>query len=300
MEMFNSKVLKERIGPLKKTKNLDILEQVEGYVIRKSKENNLEHSYDVIAEEMPYFKTMGYTEYATNFYCQPLNSKFRTEAIIDAYNDDCEVLDYAEYLRENIKNKLSNKYTNRKQDFDKYEDKDYLVVLPGSNKLKQVACLNKLKDIKKEHGDNVYFKPHPITTHAIIGEIKDFFGEECILPRDIDMYHFLEKAKKVYTTHISESAIYSVALGKEIEPIDVWNQQHRGSFYAINHKLFDNQHDGVNFINKVFSSSKSGFFNPKLENNWRDKVDNYFEYITSKRNKYKNWYIDADPKKNKK
>jgi len=51
MEMFNGKVLKERIGPLKKTKNLDILEQVEGYVIRKSKENSLEHSYDVIAEE---------------------------------------------------------------------------------------------------------------------------------------------------------------------------------------------------------------------------------------------------------
>jgi pterin-4a-carbinolamine dehydratase len=300
MEMFNNKVLKERIGPLKKTKNLDILEQVEGYVIRKSKENNLEHSYDVIAEEMPYFKTMGYTEYATNFYCQPLNSKFRTEAIIDAYNDECEIVDYASYLANNVKSKLSNKYTDRKQDFEKYEDKDYLVVLPGSNKLKQVACLNKLRKVKERHGDNIYFKPHPITTHAIIGEIKDFFGEDCILPRDIDMYYFLEKAKKVYTTHISESAVYSVALGKEIEPIDVWNQQHRGSFYAINHRLFDNQENGVDFINRVFSSSKSGFFNPNLEENWKHKVDQYFEYIISKRNKYRNWYIDDAPKKNKK
>ena len=297
MEMFNGKVLKERIGPLKKTKNLDILEQVEGYVIRKSKENGLEHSYDVIAEEMPYFKTMGYTEYATNFYCQPLNSKFRNESIIDAYNDDCEVLDYAQYFRDNIKNKLSNKYTDRKQNFNKYDDKDYLVVLPGSNKLKEVTCLNKLRHIKKEYGDNVYFKPHPITTHAIIGEIKDFFGEECILPRDIDMYYFLEKAKKVYTTHISESAVYSVALGKEIEPIDVWHKQHRGSFYAINHQLFDHQHDGNNFINKVFSSSKSGLFNPSLEDNWKEKVDSYFEYVTSKRDKYKNWYIDTPNKK---
>jgi len=160
--------------------------------------------------------------------------------------------------------------------------------------------LNKLREVKKRHGDNIYFKPHPITTHAIIGEIKDFFGEDCILPRDIDMYHFLEKAKKVYTTHISESAVYSVALGKEIEPIDVWNQQHRGSFYAINHRLFDNQENGVDFINRVFSSSKSGFFNPNLEENWKHKVDQYFEYIISKRNKYRNWYIDDAPKKNKK
>jgi hypothetical protein len=78
MEMFNKKVLKDRIGPLKKNDKLSNLEQVERYVLRKCKENGLEHSYDVIAEEMPYFKTMGYTEYATCFMMQPLNLKMRT------------------------------------------------------------------------------------------------------------------------------------------------------------------------------------------------------------------------------
>ena len=62
MEMFNKKVLDERIGPLKKNTKLEPLEQVERYVLRKCRELGLEHSYDVIAEEMPYFKTMGYTE----------------------------------------------------------------------------------------------------------------------------------------------------------------------------------------------------------------------------------------------
>ena len=99
MEMFNKKVLDGRIGPLKKNTNLDDLEQVEGYVIRKASEAGLETSYDVMAEEMPYFKTMGYTSYGTSFIMQPLNLKFRTEQIDDAYDDkDIDVLDWAGYL----------------------------------------------------------------------------------------------------------------------------------------------------------------------------------------------------------
>ena len=99
MEMFNEQELKKRIGPLKKADSLYDLEQVEGYVIRKCQENGLETSYDVMAEEMPYFKTMAYTEYAGNFYLQPLNFKMRNEQMIDAWHDnESEVLDYSSWL----------------------------------------------------------------------------------------------------------------------------------------------------------------------------------------------------------
>ena len=59
MEMFNPKVLKERIGHLKKAKNLEHLEEVEKYFLSKIDDLGWEASYDVIAQEMPYFKTMG-------------------------------------------------------------------------------------------------------------------------------------------------------------------------------------------------------------------------------------------------
>ena len=96
--MFNKKELDKRIGPLKKDKGLYNLEQVEGYVIRKASENGLESSYDVMAEEMPYFKTLAYTEYAGNFYLQPLNFKLRNEQLIDAYtcNEETKILDYSD------------------------------------------------------------------------------------------------------------------------------------------------------------------------------------------------------------
>lgn len=301
MEMFNKKELAKRIGPLKKSKELDELEQVEGYVIRKSREADLEHSYDVIAEEMPYFKTLGYTEYATSFIIQPLNYKLRNEQMSDALNHNVQKPDdWASYLIDVVQNKSANKYQNRIESTDKYQAKDNLVILPGSNKVKTNVCLNRMKAISKEHGNNIYFKPHPITTHQIVGELKDFFGEENILPRDVDMYYYLQKAKKIYTTHISESALYASVLGKRIEPIDVWNGIQSGSFYCINNYLFVNQKDVKNYVNKTFSSYKSGIVNPAIDKNWKEKVDRYFDYITKKRDLYKNWFIDSRKPKAKK
>lgn len=296
--MFNKKVLAERIGPLKKNDKLSDLEQVERYVIKKCKELGLEHSYDVIAEEMPYFRTMGYTEYATNFMMQPLNLKMRMGQVTDAYDDNVEnVQDWASYFRANIEGKTANKYQERNEEFERYSNKSVLVVLPGSNKLKSNCCLNKLIAIAKEHKGDIYFKPHPITTHAVIGEIKDLFGEESILPRDIDVYHFLQKAEKVYTTHISETALYAIMLGKQVEPIDVWNNVHQGSFYTVNAPLFDNKDNGDEWVNRVFSSPKSGIINPAIDLDWRSKVDQYFEYIFNKRKYYKGWYLEAPRKK---
>jgi hypothetical protein len=293
MEMFNETELNKRIGPLKKSKGLYNLEAVEGYIIRKCGEHGLEHSYDVMAEEMPYFKTLAYTEYAGCFYLQPLNYKLRNEQMIDAAaSSGGEIVDYSSWLINRIVDNKANKYTERKQVYDKYPPKDYLVVLPGSNKVRENVCLNRLKYIKRLHGDNIYFKPHPITTHQIIGELKDFFGEENILPRDINMYYYLQKAKGIYTTHISESCIYGVVTGKVTEPIDVWNNIQRGSFYCINNHLLANQSDAKKYINKTFSNYKSGIINPEVDKDWKKKVDMYIEYICKKREVYKNWFIE--------
>ena len=298
MEMFNKKELQGRIGPLKKSKSLYDLEQVEGYVIRRASELGLETSYDVMAEEMPYFKTLAYTEYAGCFYLQPLNFKLRNEQMQEAWHDsDSEIVDYHSWFVDKVVNNSNNKYTDREDVSNKYPAKNAIVVLPGSNKVRENVCLNKLKWIKQKYGDNVYFKPHPITTHQIIGELKDFFGEDCILPRDADMYYFLQKANEVYTTHISESCLYAVALGKPTQPIDVWNNIQRGSFYCINNYLMYHQMSGKEYINKTFSSYKSGIINPAVDKDWRKKVDAYLDWIYLRRECYKNWFLADEPKK---
>jgi hypothetical protein len=297
MEMFNKSVAKDRIGPLKKSSTLDPLREVERYFLKQIKKYKLETSYDVLAQEIPYFKTMAYTEYATCFMMHPLNLDLRLTQIMEASEDeDSPNLDFAAYFASNVKNNIANKYQDRGTDTERYPFTDNLVVLPGSNKLKDRTCLNKLKHVKKLHDSNVYFKPHPITTYAIIGEIKDMFGEDTILPRDIDLYYFLDKADKVYTSHITESTIYAASLGKEIEPIDVYNGIERGSFYHVSKFLFENREDPIPWINQTLSSYKSGIICPNLEEDWKEKVDKYLKYICDKRDKYKNWFIDKNCK----
>lgn len=296
MEMFNEVALKERLGPLKKQRNLWNLEGLERHLLMHIKKYGVETSYDVLAGEMPYFKTMGYTEYATNFYMQPLNLKIREDSIQDAYDHNVEdVKDFAGYLRKNIEEGQANKYKDRKIDTT-IDPEMNLVILPGSNKLHEHVCKNKLDYIKKKHGKYVLFKPHPITTHAVIGELKDMYGEHQILDRNLDMYYYMQHADKVYSTHLSESALYALVLGKEIEPIDVLHMQHRGSFYPINQHLFDRPgQDGIDWVNRVFSSYKSGIINPAVDNDWREKIDQYLEYIMKKRKFYKNFYLDYKP-----
>ena len=111
------------------------------------------------------------------------------------------------------------------------------------------------------------------------------------------MYYYLQKAKGVYTTHISESAVYSVVMNKDTQPIDVWNNIQRGSFYCINNHLLSNQHNAKEYVNKTFSNFKSGIINPEIDKNWKFKVDKYIDYICDKREQYKGWFIDSPPKR---
>ena len=56
-----------------------------------------------------------------------------------------EVVDYSSWFINRIVNNGANKYSERDEKaFDKYEPKDYLVVLPGSNKVRENVCLNRL------------------------------------------------------------------------------------------------------------------------------------------------------------
>ena len=62
--------------------------------------------------------------------------------------------------------------------------------------------------------------------------------------------------------------------------------------------LYHHQNNINNYVNKTFSSYKSGIINPEVDDNWKEKVDKYIEYISDKRDKYKDWYI-ADVKRKK-
>jgi hypothetical protein len=291
MDMFNKQSIKERVGEtIKKSETLNHLKEVEKYHLNAVKKYKIETSYDVIANELPYFKTLNYTEWAHSFIIHPLNQELRIKQMEDAYKDNAEItIDWADYFKTRITEGQSNKYSHIVPDTTN-KPREVLVVLVGSNKLKERICLNKLKWIKNHYEDEVYFKPHPLTTYALIGELKDVFGGDTVLDRDCDMYQFLLKANTVFTSHMSESAVYAVSLDKKIEPIDVYNKVEQGSFYHINKFLFT-QENPKEWVNRTLNSYKCGIINPEIDSDWKKRIDNYLEYIFEERNKYKNKYV---------
>lgn len=291
--MNNEREKNNRIGPdLNKNDNLDFTKELEAYILAQMKNYPTSIDYDVIADELPYFKTFNYTEYAHTVTMHPLQLELRVLQMEEAYNDDApEEVDYVSFFRDRIMNNDPNKYKDRKS-VDQYEPREAIVVLPGSNKLKECVCLNKMKYIRDIHGKKVWFKPHPMTQHKLVGEIMDLMGEERVLPRGVNLYELLksDKTKIVYSSMLSESAMYAVALDKQLEPIDVYNKMPRASFYHINKYLFFRK-DPKQWVNRTFNSVKSGIFCPLADENWRKKVDDYLEYAHNVRNRYKNKFI---------
>jgi len=298
--MFNRERQAKRLGSLHKSSSLYHLKPVEELLCELMKDYYpVEWCYDVNAQEIPWFRTLNYTEYAHSLIVHPLNEYLKSNQLRSATDGSQTIFDdWCTYFRSKIGEGTSNKYAKR-DDSSKFEHRKALCVLVGSNKIKERLCLNKLRHIQEVWGDEVWFKPHPITTHQIIGELKDMMGEDNILPRNCDVYYFLRGAEKVYTTHMSETALYATVLGKEIEPMEVIQHVHQGSFYWINRYLFDNCAHGKSnehFINYGFSNYRSGIFNPEVDRDWESKLERYLKWIMGERELYKTWYIDGKEK----
>ena len=287
--MFNKKAVSERIGDIKKSASLNHLKEVEKYFLKAIAKYKVEVSYDVVANELPYFKTLNYTEWAHSLIAHPLQQELRVKQVEDAYLDGTETTRYTEYFKTRVLNKASNKYEHIKTD-DSCTAREAIVILVGSNKLKEHICLNKLRSIKDRYETDVWFKPHPLTTHQLVGELKDLFGNECVTDRDIDMYKLLVNTEVVFTSHMSESVVYAASLNKQIEPIDVYGKVEQASFYHINKHLFTAP-DPAAWINRALSSPKSGVFNPEIDSDWKQRIDLYLEYVMQEREQHKDKYV---------
>lgn len=291
MEMFNRASIQERIGDdIKKSETLYHLKDCEKHFLKLAKKYRIEHAYDVVANELTYFKTIQYTEWAHCFSMNPLQQEMRVQQMEHAYlSSEVDHYDFLGYFREKLKAKTSNKYQDIKQ--TDVEQRDHLIVPVGSNKLKQTICLNKLCYLRDKYDGNIWFKPHPLTTHALVGELRDILGD-MVLDRSLDVYALLQDAEVVHTSHMSETCVYAVAMGKEIDPIDVYNEVHKGSFYHINRMMFLSDNPAET-IQSCLNGVECGIVNPEIQDDWQSRMSQYFEYIFDQREKRKGHYVST-------
>tara|TARA_B100000085_G_scaffold276823_1_gene296445 strand:- start:439 stop:1344 length:906 start_codon:yes stop_codon:yes gene_type:complete len=248
--------------------------------------HNIESAHDCTAFENIYFKTLNYTTYANMFMMCPLNFTASFDQIMDARADDVEVKDYISVIRK-AQSKKGGKY--RANFFTVDRDMDSVAVLPGSNKFEQHVCTVKLKQLVEEN-PKLVVKPHPLSDNNLISRIRELVPANQLASQMESLYDLIDKASIVYTTHISESALTGLALGKEVEPIDRHTHRLHGSFSHINFVIFSAL-DPIKEMNKIFSSPKSGIINLDIDTDWEYKMEQYIKHIMAKRAKEKGRYI---------
>ena len=293
--IFDKEEREKHIVPEIKIKDdIEYLLPVEGYFHYLSnhvfKEETFTNSYDCTANESTYFNTLNYTLYAGMFIMHPLCFSTQTFQMYDAMAHDVETKDYVGWLMKQDRNKYllqDGKPLNKTN----VTDIEGVVILPGANKFQEFVCGHKLNKLADIYGKKLVIKPHPNDSREVINTLKRVGISDKVTmasPLD-DMYDLIDKSPRVFTTHISESCLIAKAMGKEVQPIDPFNNRLCGSFSHINNILFTDE-TPIQTINKVFSSYKSGVINPLVDDDWKAKMFQYFEYIIIKRNLQKDFY----------
>jgi len=128
-----------------------------------------------------------------------------------------------------------------------------------------------------------------LTTDKIIEDLNNVKGKAHLASRKTDLYYLIDKAHTVYTTHISETALTGLLLGKQIEPLDPFDSRLTGAFAHINLFCFS-EPDPIKTLGSIMSSAKSGIVHPDTDVNWKQKLQDYFKYTLEKREIQKGHY----------
>lgn len=279
--MFDPSVIDEHIGPdLQYQPRLYDLSPVETYFIEKCKELGINYSYDCTADESTFWKTLNYTTYAGMFIMHPLCFSATLFQSYDAKADNCNSAGHINWIKQNIEDGLCSKYT--LQDNQILEDYSAIAVIPGHNKFAQHWEKIKFNRIVNKHGSQLLLKPHPISNDSLLDFITKQKGDCQIASNNDDLYNLMVKADLVYTTHVSETALTALIMGKKISPMDPFGMRMRGAFTHINHFCFS-EPDPITTVSQIMASPKSGIICPEVDIDWKAKIDEYFNYAVKMR-----------------
>jgi hypothetical protein len=279
-----------QVGPnLKWSDDLLIHKPVEEFFLEVMGSYPTKPCFDLSCQEPMRFWSMNYSLYAGFFMMAPLQNEIREYQIQEALcSGTPDGFDYVNYFSDKVSNGAANKYIDRQRaGTNKYK---CLVVLTGSNCLTETVELGKLRWIVEEYGALAAIKPHPLTTESDIEKLRsELLPNANILQPDDDVYEVMRSVDTVYTTHSSETALYSVCSGKSTRPLSSFGKRMGGSFAHINEHLFSTlSPKGV--VNKLFSDPRAGLVHPEIHSDWQDKIVEYLEYIHKLRQHLKHAY----------
>lgn len=268
-----------------------------GKTIKRSDRNSWAESIEeLIIEELPYpaiyditqnqpinFTEYAYTEILGGFWVYSGSLEVTARLLLAASQEksDISVLDNFEKL-------LVDKYNLSEVDEKDSSELKNLCILPGTNML-DVASKEQLFKLANTFED-VYFKPHPLTSDDAIKEITKFVGKSKILEKNLSGMALLKSAKCVYSTTASELTIAATILGKKV--IDISNPmfENNGAYYNLIRTIYNNTSSVVvarQRLANIINCKYSGVLFPWHTDIEKTRISSFIDKTLAIRKKYK-------------
>lgn len=250
------------------------LNDIEMYLLEKTKELDLEISVDVLFDEPLNFKTLVYSKYAGSIIMYPLSQEASDLYIHDVLLHDT----YEDYVFPEPKDKYILKQKQYKKKIT------HLVILPGSNIIKSIVNRHALEKISTYK--DVVVKLHPLTEKFDEQIIRELFYKHDVVGQEYGLYNLFEKAENIYTSSTSEAVLYSALSGKNLKNIDEQTRDKKViSNYNFLTKAIFGAENQYKISKKILNSEISCIFNPSDPHVF-EKINNYIKYIKEKHKIY--------------
>ena len=153
---------------------------------------------------------------------------------------------------------------------------DKVIFLPGSNLLCKPDCID-IKRVDKLVKEGYIIKPHPITAHIFIAELRARYGYDKVLGKKEGGHELLLNASKIATAQNSEMGLMALLMGKPIQMVSFPVKEREKALLT-----YESLYEGLagtqatETILKVFSAKNSGMiFN--FDNDAEDRMERYLQ-----------------------
>mgnify|MGYP003325106076 FL=1 len=172
---------------------------------------------------------------------------------------------------------LQNKYYLHPS--EKFYEK--VIFLPGSNLLCKPDCID-IRRVEKLVEEGYVIKPHPITAHIFIAELRAKFGYDKVLGKKEGGHELLLNATEIATAQNSEMGIVALLLGKDIRMVShpVIKREKSLLTYESFYEAVAGT-DAKKTILKLFSAKNSGIifdFDEDADERLEKYLANFWEY----------------------
>ena len=203
-------------------------------------------------------------------YLRPASSLYCTKVMNDAVTS--EITEEGLKIFEDISADDNDKYKLRKTDISY----PFVIFLPGINIINDIIDRKKIKQAIDVYGAKL--KCHPLTSPFAMSDLKNNFGKDALINKDLSGHAILDRAETVGCCTNSEMGLVALAKNKKVNLYDKKGLEKFYSYTSIYNALTRNSLLNTKGLKQILSCEFSGLISHKSSDP-QDKINQFFNYF---------------------